>query len=316
MIKQVFASISVLYKKNIFLFVSIFLLAGILLLTISTVAQNPFSKQSIEVLPPSQELEGDPGKTVSITAKVRNKSDNTLPISVRIEDFTAQGEEGQIALIDRGESSITKWSTVKPTKFSLAPGEIQEVTATVRIPKQGIAGGQYGSFIFSINPEFKEGNSAELAQEVASLFLLKVSGEVDERLTINNFEVRKFSEFGPVPFKITFANPGNVHIKTYGLVNVTDMFGQRVTDIVVPGVNIFPGANRIVPVNLDKRFLFGKYKATALMYYGTQQNNSLNAEATFYVIPWKILLGLVVILFILSKMKKRLKKVWKALFGK
>lgn len=269
--------------------------------------------QSLEVSPPSQEVSIDPGKTILVKAKIRNKSNGTLPITVHIEDFTAKGDEGQIALSSDSPYSVVSWAKVSPSKFSLAPGEAQEVTATITAPKDA-AGGHFGSFVFGVTPDTAGKDSAAVAQEVASLFLVRVSGPVNEKLDIKTFSAPVFSEFGPIPFKLDFANSGNVYVKTFGLINVTDMFGKKVADIVVPGTNVFPNANRIIKSGLDKQFLFGNYTATAVMYYGSQ-NESLTATTNFIVFPVRIVAIVFIVLFLLFLIRKRLAKALKALFG-
>ena len=112
---------------------------------------------------------------------------------------------------------------------------------------------------------------------------------------------------------LTFANEGNVHVKTFGLVNVTDMFGNKVADVVVKGTNVFPQAERSVKATLDKPFLFGNYSATAVMYYGST-NQSLTSTTTFFVFPARIAAIILGILFLIYLMRKRLKKAGKALF--
>lgn len=271
--------------------------------------------QGLEVSPPSQEVQVDPGKTSVVKAKLRNKSNNALPIEVHIEDFTAKGNDGQIALTADSPYSISSWTVVSPKTFILAPGAEQEVTATLNVPRQA-AGGHFGSFVFGVKPDKQNRNAASVSQEIASLFLVRVSGPVDEKLAIKDFSAREYSEFGPVPFKMTFANTGNVHVKTYGLINVTDMFGKKVADIVVPGENVFPNAERVVTSSLDKQFLIGPYTATALMYYGSEQTQSLSKTTTFVVFPTRIAIGIFVFLFVLFLMRKRFKKAGKALFGK
>jgi hypothetical protein len=268
--------------------------------------------QGLEVSPPSQEVSVDPGGTTTVKAKLRNPSNNTLPISVHVEDFTAKGEEGQVELTANSPYSVASWTKISPDKFKLAPGESQEVTATINAPKDA-AGGHFGSFVFSVQPDSPDGNVASVAQEIASLFLVKVSGPVDEKLTIKSLSAPQFSEFGPVDIAVTFANSGNVHVKTFGLVNVTDMFGNKVADIVVPGTNIFPQADRAVKAKLNNKFLFGNYTATAIMYYGSQ-NSSLNATTSFFVFPVRIAAIILIILILLCLMRKRLKKATRALF--
>lgn len=277
------------------------------------IAQTQISSQSLEVSPPSQELDADPGKTIVVRAKLRNTSHDTLPIKVHIEDFTASGEEGQVALTNGGTYSVMSWAKITPDHFTLKPGTSQEVEATIAVPTTG-AGGRYGSFVFSVTPETKPGN-AVVAQEIASLFLLKISGPVTENILLTSFQAPKFSEFGPIPFAMKFTNTGNIHAKTYGLVNVSNMFGRKVEDVVVRGTNIFPGANRVVRANLNRKFMIGNYTATAVMYYGASTNHTLTATTSFFVFPVRLVVAIIIVILLLYAMRKRLKKTLKVLFS-
>jgi hypothetical protein len=297
----------------VLLCVVLFALLASLGITFHSFVTAQIAGQGLEVSPPSQEVAIDPGKTVTIKAKIHNRSNNTLPMSVRVEDFTAKGDQGQIELNSNSPYSVASWTKITPSTFSLGPGDDQEVTATITAPKDA-AGGHFGSFVFSVTPANQDKNAATVSQEIASLFLVKVSGPVDEKLSIQSFAAPQYSEFGPVPFNITFNNGGNVYVKAFGLINVTDMFGKKVEDIVVPGTNVFPQANRVVTADLDKRFLFGNYTATALMYYGSQ-NQSINATTTFFVFPTRIVAIVLIVLFLLYLMRKRIGKALKALFG-
>jgi len=306
-----------IYKKQRAALFSLIILAGALAVSLffsfGIFAQNQTSVQSLEISPPSQELIADPGQLLTATAKIRNKSRETVPITVRIEDFTASGEEGQVALTDQGPYSLSNWAVITPKSFSLAPGEEKEVTAHIKVPPSKVAGGYYGSFVFSVQTENATPGTASVGQEIASLFLLKVSGVVTEQLTLNEVTAPSFSEFGPIPLSIKFTNNGNIHTKVYGLVNISDMFGQKVADLVVNQTNIFPGASRQVKTVLDRQLLFGKYTATAIMYYGTTKNETLTAVGSFTVIPYRIIALLVVICVLFYSMRKRIKRALRAL---
>jgi hypothetical protein len=273
-------------------------------------AQN--AGQGLEVSPPSQEVSIDPGRTTTVTATIRNRSNTELPMQVRIEDFTAKGDQGQVELKSDSPYSVASWTRVTPQSFTLGAGEEQEVTATVNAPSDA-AGGRFGSFVFSVKTDEPTGGAAAVSQEIASLFLVRVSGPVTEKLEIKSLTAPQFSEFGPVPMNVTFANSGNVHVKTFGLVNVTDMFGRKVADVVVSGTNVFPSAERTVTAELKNQFLFGQYKATALMYYGSA-NDSITSTTSFIVFPVRIVAAILVVLVLLYLMRKRLGKSLKALF--
>ena len=298
-------------KHWILLSALVIVIGGLTVFSVHAYVSAQSAGQGLEVSPPSQDVAIDPGKTTTITAKIGNRGNTSLPIQVHIEDFTAKGDEGQIELNANSPYSVANWTTVSPSTFQLGPGQEQQVTATIKAPASA-AGGRFGSFVFSVVPN-KTANAASVSQEIASLFLVRVSGPVDERLTVKTFDAPIYSEFGPVPLNLTFSNNGNVYVKTFGLINVTDMFGNKVADIVVPGTNVFPQADRIVTSQLNKQFLFGKYTATALMYYGSQ-NQNLNDTTTFYVFPTRIALFVIVILFFIFLIRKRMKKALKALF--
>lgn len=299
-------------KKYLLYIVPLILLSGIIFASVNKFVDAQSAGQGLEVSPPTQDVAIDPGQTVTVKAKIRNRSNTSLPMNVRVEDFTAKGDEGQVALTSDSPYSIVSWTKLSPQKFSLGAGEEKEVTATITAPRDA-AGGHFGSFVFSVQPESTGQNAASVSQEIASLFLVKVSGPVDEKLTIKSFTAPKFSEFGPVPLSVNLANSGNVHVKAFGLINVTDMFGKKVADIVIPATNVFPEADRIVKAHLNKQLLFGNYNATAIMYYGSS-NTNLIATTSFFVFPVRIAAIILVVLFILYLMRKRLKKALKALF--
>lgn len=292
------------------------LVLGLSTLLTFSFAQNVVSSQSLEVSPPSQELTSNPGQTILARAKVRNKSADSLNIKVRVEDFTATGETGQVALIEKGPQSLTSWATLSPETFSLKPGEEKEVAAKINIPKEA-AGGHYGSFVFSIGGGGQAApGTASVAQELASLFLIRISGPVNEKLSISEFSAPAFLEFGPVPFSLKFTNSGNVHVKPFGLINITDVFGRVVKDVVVRGeTNIFPGGSRVVTVSFDEKWLFGPYKAQAVLNFGSK-NESLLATTTFFVFPVRLAAAALLVLFVLYISRRRLGKAIKTLAGR
>lgn len=275
-------------------------------------AVDSLAVQSMEVSPPSQEIKGSAGSQITIKAKLRNKSFNSINVKVRVEDFAATGQEGQVALVDRNQDSLKNWSLLSTENLSLRPNEQKEVTALIDVPAS-LVGGQYGAFVFSIAGNEPQAGEAALSQEVASLFLIKLAGQTNENLVLIDFKVPRFLESGPVPMEIKFKNSGNVHSKPFGIINVRNIFGKTVKDVVVKGeTNILPGATRVVRASLEKPYLFGFYTAEAIMNYGPK-NESLSSTASFYVIPVRIILAVILVILIFLKMRKRLARAWKVL---
>ena len=304
-------------KKKIllsFLIISGILAIAIFTLTSSYYAQITTPEQAIEISPPSQELDVDPGETVQFTTIVRNNGNVSYPLNVRIEDFTASGDAGQVSLIEDGPWSIASWATIEPSEFSLDPKDEQKVTITLNVPKQDIGGGKYGAVVFSRKGEGSE-NATSVSQEIASLFLLRISGPVNEHIKILNFTAPSFVEFGPVPFEMNFENTGNVHVKVTGIISVMNVLGKKVDDIIIPPTNVFPKAKRIVTSTLDNIFLIGPYQAVAIIYYGTD-NKSITTYTPFFAFPVRIVAAVFFVIFVLFILRKRIRKAFKALTAK
>jgi hypothetical protein len=288
---------------------------GVSILPSLTRAQNGIEGRTLEVSPPQQELTINPGATTSVKVKVLNPSKEDLKVAVRVEDFTAKGEEGQVALTqESGDYSVVKWVTFSPSSFTLKPGQNQDVTGTISVPA-GAGGGRYGSFVFSVSGDTSAtpGEQAVVAQEVASLFLVNVNGPKVEKLAMESFSAPKFQEFGPVPFTISYSNTGNVHLKPQGIIAVTDMFGKKATDLVVAGFNVFPGAKRTVTPTWDKKMIIGKFTANAIVYTGATNNDTLTATTTFIVFPIRIAAIILAVLIVLFLLRNRIGKAFRIL---
>ncbi len=297
-----------------------YLIAGAILLAASVIAQMTRAQtanvgQGLEVSPPSQELTAKPGQILEVKSSIRNKSDKPLTIQARIEDFIASGDEGQVALTEKGPWSVSSWTKLSTTEFTLRPNEAREVIATVSIPSADAAGGRYGSFVYTAAGKSSAG-TAGLSQEIASLFLIEIEGPTVEKLSITDFTTPSFLEFGPVPFTLSYKNSGNVHLRPHGLIAITDMFGKKVKDVVAVGTNVFPGAERKVNVVWDSKFLIGKYTALAIINSGGKLNESSTATTTFIVFPIRIAALIVIAIIILFVLRKRIIKAAKVLLGK
>ena len=284
----------------------------VLILLPSVMAQLPSSSRGLEISPPlKDDLRVDPGKTVEHKVKVTNKSTADINIKVRVNEFTAAGEGGQVAL--KEDSALASWVTFTPESFALKGGETKEVTLSIN-PPANAAGTYSGSVVFSVVGDTTPG-AAAVSQEVASLFLVTVNGPTNEGAMIQKISAPQFVEFGPVPVMIEFKNTGNVYVKPYGLITVTDMFGRTVKNVVVKGQNILPNAARVVTENIDTKFLVGQYKTTAILYYGAK-NQSLTATTTFWAFPVRIVAIAAVVLVGLYLIRRRLAKALRALSGK
>ena len=83
----------------------------------------------------------------------------------------------------------------------------------------------------------------------------------------------------------------------YGELVVTNMFGEEVGHTDIDPWFVFPQALRFREIVWDREQLFGKYTATININRG-YDNTIDTMSVSFWVIPWKLVLGVFIGLFI------------------
>lgn len=294
--------------------------ALVIILVGSVVLTHVFSQQTtkgLSITPYNVELTISPGNSVTKTVTLTNLTDKSVAITVDKRNFTANGEEGAIALTNTDSNanySLLSWTTISPSTVTLAPGAKQDFQITITVPKAAEPGGHFGSFVFATVPAKNvQGTGALLSQEIAGIILVKIPGDVKESASIASFQAdKKFFEFGPVPFTVRVKNDSNVHITPSGTITIKNMWGQTFTTSI-DSRNVLPGAIRKIPALWQHTLLIGKYTASLSLAYGSSSTPRLVATTTFYGFPVRIALVVLVLLIILFLMRRRLLKALKTL---
>ncbi len=275
------------------------------------------SQRTISVIPPSFELLANPGDGISDKIRVRNDSQEETAYEIMVEDFKAIGEEGQVDLIDDTQSnttySLAKWVTPSPASFTLPAGGETEVSFSINVPKDAEPGGHYCSILVKMGGNTKVEGGASVASRVGSLILLRVSGNVKEEANIETFDTDKnYYEKSPVNFGLRVKNTGNNHIRPQGTLVITNLFGQKITELPLNGLNVLPDAVRKMDTRWEfSAFLANRYTATLVATYG-QQNKPLSASTSFYIFPkyvGYIAGGVLLIIVLMIVGRKRVKKL-------
>lgn len=281
--------------------------------------QEAPSQNGLAVSPPSFEISGNPGSTVTNTVRLENMKSSSVRLAVDRRNFTAIGEDGNIGLTeDEDTFSLASWISVDPSDVVIPPKSTKTFTFTIKVPLNAEPGGHFGSLIFRTVPEENlSGSGASVAQEIGSLILLRIAGATIEDAKVESFKTAKsFYEFGPVSFEARVKNLGNVHIKPIGNVTITNLLGQKVATVPMVTKNVLPGAIRKIEGTWDTKWRIGSYTATSVLIYGP--NNTQLANVTnFIVFPYRLAIVLLVVIFILFtffyRARKRLKAAWKVL---
>ncbi|NMC35703.1 DUF916 domain-containing protein [Candidatus Beckwithbacteria bacterium] len=278
---------------------------------------------SLTIIPPKFELFSNPGETISEKIRVKNNSDAPQTYTVLIEDFTTSGEEGDVVLEEEQSDtsySLAKWIEPAFKDVILQPNEEKSLSFVVNVPRNAEPGGHYASILFQSNLEgVNVEGGASVAQRIGSLVLLRVSGNVNEKAAIENFSTPAYQEKSPISFLLRVKNDSNTHIRPQGTIVITNLFGKKVAEIPLQGLNVLPGAIRKMETIWDEGNVLGVYTATLIATYG-QQKLPLTAAVRFTVIPKTLLIigfvgGVALIGFILTLImgRKRFAKMMRVL---
>ncbi len=325
------------------IFRNYFIILGLSLFFVSCllflVANTAFAQAvGIKVSPLRIEKLVDPGEVLEKTIKITNVSDSSKTFYIYLKDFKAGDEIGGALLIPPGSeegSFLASWIKVTSEGINFAPGEEKEIPVIIEVPKEVGPGGYYGAVVFGTIPpevmvEGGEGGAAiAVGQQTGVLVLLQVSGDVIEEALIREFSTDK--DFYSTPFKVNFLtrveNLGNVHIKPHGTIEIKNILGKKVATLRVndQGANVLPNSIRRFENSWEGNFGFGRFKAILALSFGTfaheggQGRQTIYAERTFWILPWKIIipvaLGLIFFaaLFILFLKLYKSRAVQKAL---
>lgn len=292
-------------------------------------AANESSGQALEIAPPVITLTADPGQTLSTQVNLRDISNSPLIVTGTVNDFSAQGEEGNPKIdVDNTEQSpysIKNW--VQPLQqLNMKSKELQKLPVIINVPKNAAPGGYWGVIRFTATPPGIEGTGVSLSASLGSLIFIRVSGDAKESVGLEQFYASEpgkdtpsgLFETTPLDFIVRIKNSGSVHEQPVSRIEVTDMFNRPVAAVNVnlEQRNVLPGSIRKFSAPLDKSglgttMLFGKYTATITTTYGTNKQ-TVTSQIDFWVIPYRLILviiaGLILVFFIVRALLKNYRR--------
>jgi len=311
------------------------LLLGLLAdsLPVPTYADSTAGGFNLQVTPSPLVATVKPGTKAQLELKVRNGSTSPENLKIEPRSFSYDSHTGKVDLDDTAPPAIAPWISFSAPKFTVLSGQWFNEEITLNLPKS--AGFSY-SFALTISRQAdpQVTNGERLIRGSVAVFTLV---NVDRPGANTKLEVTKFStskhiyEYLPTTFSVRFRNTGNTIAQPYG-----NIFVQRNTNSPTPfaslAVNetkgyILPGSERTTTTtwadgfpayqattnadgstsqklvwnwaNLSK-LRIGRYTAHLVAVYN-QAGHDVPIEGTvsFWVIPWKILLGFLVITLLL-----------------
>lgn len=300
-------------------------------------AQRNSGELNLTTSPLPLSLKAKPGSSVSTDLRIQNSGSETEHLKIDLLKFSAHGEEGKPELKEREPGDdYFDWVDFSESEFSVEPKQWKTIKMNIRLPEDA-AFGYYYAVTFSRADKTRANGELASGVEGGTATLVLLEAEVPNakrELKVESFSSDKRSyEFLPAKFEIRLHNSGNVHSVPNGTVFISKGDKQIGTvSVNKAGGNVLPDSNRIFqtewqdgfPVYKTKtengkvvskdgqdvrelswnlgemnKLRFGKYTATLVMAYddGTR-DVPLEATLTFWVIPWRIIVGgLVVVVF-------------------
>ncbi len=281
------------HLRNILLATALFILAAFLGVSTSFAQVS----EGVELKPAVIEDRINPGQVYNFDIRVTNISASEKTFYLSAQDITGLDDSG--LPIFSTETEITEyelstWVELPESSITLGPNEERNVPFTVRVPANAAPGSHFGGVFLDARPPKQRTTGAAVGLKVGTIISLRVAGEVRDEAQMREFSTGKIVYGSPtVDFKLRVANLGNVLVRPYGLVEITDMRGSKVGVVKVneSASGVFPKSDKTFTTVWEyDGFAFGRYQAVASLNYGEDGQRTISSVTSFWVLPLKPLL--------------------------
>lgn len=286
---------------------------------------------SLQVTPSPLVASLKPGESKTLELRIRNDSANDEELKTEMRAIKASGQ-GEVQLQNDAPKDV-EWVKFENPTFKVKGGEWFTQHVQMDMPKD--AGFSYSfAIVVSRATEIAPPEGKQALQGAVAVFTLVNVDRPDatRKFMVEGFQSQKrLYEYLPANFSIKLKNDGNTIVQPFGNVFIQRKSGGQplaVLPINGSGGYILPDRTRTFntdwsegfPVyratksadNVEPKtslawdwgkaqhFRFGKYVAKMIAVYNDGQRDvPIEAEITFWVIPWKLLTVLLLVLIIL-----------------
>ena len=248
------------------------------------------SSLGLSVSPQIFEFDVFPGEKIPQKIKLRNLSEVPLPILVKVTDFTAEEDSGEMEFDESAQDPIIasrKWFKIESPNLILESREKKDINFEILVPENAEPGGHYAVMLFE--PQlpsyyFKPGQPKSIPV-IGVLFLLSVKTlslepaslerpieivefRIPKEERLQNFEKALASIFHMIPgvsaaainivektpssFSLIIKNNDIYHHKLSGKILIYNYFGKRVGEAEIKTTTVLPDKTRRFPVNFSQ----------------------------------------------------------------
>jgi hypothetical protein len=309
---------------------------------------------SLQISPLPIELTGKPGTSVSSDLRVRNAGTKPEKLQVRLLKVTAD-DNGAVHLSQpRPSDPWAQWVSFSKTVFDAPPGQWQTIAMTINLPKSAAFGYYFAVEYLRATAEPAQPGRAVARGAVATFILLNADapGAKREAQIVSFSADRKNYEFLPAVLNVKVRDTGNVHVAPHGNIFITKG-SKQIDSIQINSAqgNVLPGSSRFFNAQWDNSFpvyvakyngdspavdkngkptrslkwdfshanrlRFGHYTAHLVMVYDNGQRDvPMEGFVSFWVIPWRLIIGILIILLFVGVGLWSTFKKWSGFFAR
>jgi hypothetical protein len=286
----------------------IFLLGMLILSTLTPSGVFADEGLSFSVSPTIYDMTANPGQTWQSTVRIINPNPFELTLSVTPNNFVPKEEDGIPQFISISEEdvvpdSLAEWINIEK-EIKIGAEQTYELPFQMKVPEGATPGGHYAALMISTKPVESQSNSeVQTAQVISALVFLSVTGDITEQAAIRSFRsVDYFLSKPETRFEIRVENKGNVHMQPQGEIKIFNMWGKErgvipINQQTMLG-NVLPESVRKFSFEWESEWSItdmGRYTAEVTLAYGKENRQFLSSDTAFWIIPWKILLSLLIV---------------------
>ena len=274
---------------------------------------------SLSIWPPLLEVTLRPGKSITQVYRVKNTGDDTV-LTAQIVPFEPYGETGEVKLSSTPNPALSYFSLQNADlelnqPFEIKSGASQELVLKVTVPQSAPLTDQY--FTMLINSDTKyllTASGAKASGSVGANILLTVTDSevLNQTAKIETLDLKGLSlkdSFDQFEFLVRVKNTSDHYLKAIGQLEIENTFGRKIVTLPLRTDNILAQSTRLLMTENSWQPVFplGRYTATVAI---TPQNsqNTTSQSLTFYVLPYKAFLALILVagFYYLLKSRKAL----------
>lgn len=257
-----------------------------------------------------------PGETVNGKLTIKSYTDKNIDITLYGADGT-QTDRGAFTLTQPylEQNNLGQWLKLPKTLITIEPKKTQEIDYSISIPANATPGTYGGGIAAITTPNKKTGSEAPSGASIVSstrmLFPIYVTipGEKVIKYSWDEFSYKNVNNNNV--FQLKLKNEGNTTITAEGQIEISGGPFFKPKTIIFNKITLFGEDEILIPINWNERPILGFFESKAKLTFSEHDAKTgeditletINKTASFTIIPWTIILGILLAIVLLAGIK-------------